>query len=137
MCKLKKILKTTVITLIIFIILFFIGFYTLIYLTFSPIEEVPFEANSWKNGTNRAQMLFPRQNMVDKLIENNILLGKTEKEILALLGEPDSRFNENYEKKYFSYFIGPARRLASADDEWLGIYFNSNGTVSETKLTVH
>ena len=128
----NKILKRTLLLLSSLAILGSASAILLIYVAIgSAIEEIPFEGNSWKNDTNRAQMNFPRQGMAEYLINKNILSGKSEKQILSMLGAPDHKDRNLNKTTRLIYFLGPGRSIASADNEWLVIHFNSKGKVTK------
>ena len=70
--------------------------------------------------------------MVDDLLRDVPLKGRTRAEVVALLGEPKPT---SYFKEYdLVYWLGPERGLMSIDSEWLVIRLDSLGVVAQTDL---
>ncbi|MDD2498466.1 MAG: hypothetical protein PHT78_03865 [Desulfitobacteriaceae bacterium] len=75
-----------------------------------------------------------RVNLVDDLLAKYDLVGMTEEEILALLGE-DSGDNAYYQDdNNFVYYLGDERGLISIDSEWLIVKF-FHGIANEITVT--
>jgi len=74
-------------------ILIFLIFFTQSFISCKNHTELKFEKEKWKNGTQ-----FDRGNMITNLMENkNIyLIGKTQSEIIDLLGKPKSKEETNF-----------------------------------------
>ena len=75
-----------------------------------------------------------RVNIVDSLLSKHDLIGMTEKEVTALLGENDNDSGYFSKDGRYVYYLGPERGLFSIDSEWLLIDF-SDGKVSDFSLT--
>lgn len=69
-----------------------------------------------------------RTDMVDDLLTERRLIGKTEKEVIALLGPPT-------DTEYFSaedaivYYLGAERGFISIDSEWLLLWYDDSDKV--------
>ena len=64
-----------------------------------------------------------RTRIVDDLLANHELVGMTEEEILALLGDHDNEAGYFQQQDRFIYWLGPERGLMSIDGEWLILDF--------------
>ena len=64
-----------------------------------------------------------RTRIVDDLLANHELVGMTEEEILALLGDHDNEAGYFQQQDRFIYWLGPERGLMSIDSEWLILDF--------------
>ena len=92
------------------------------------LNRLPFDSAEWKAG----QENDIRIRMVDSLLRNYELRGKTRAEILALLGEPD---NTGYFREYdLVYRLGAERGFISIDSEWLVFRLDTNDTIKECKI---
>ena len=71
--------------------------------------------------------------MIDNLLKNHPLEGKTQQEIIAMLGD-------NIEMNYFQdennivYYLGDERGLISVDSEWLIIHIDDNEVVDKVEV---
>lgn len=90
-----------------------------------------FNADDWKL-TDEVEG-FPRLAMVDSLIESRGIDGKTEDEILTLLGPPtDTDYYSDWDAVYW---LGPERNFfLRLDSEWLVLRFDDTGRVIEYQL---
>lgn len=70
-----------------------------------------------------------RVKMVDDMLSKHDLTGKTEQEIIALLGEDSGKKISSAKDNSFVYYLGDERGLISIDSEWLIISF-TDGLVS-------
>jgi len=74
-----------------------------------------------------------RTYMIDNLLKNHPLEGKTQQEIIAMLGD-------NIEMNYFQdennivYYLGDERGLISVDSEWLIIHLDDNEVVDKVEV---
>ncbi|MCA8941104.1 MAG: hypothetical protein KDB80_00975 [Planctomycetes bacterium] len=73
-----------------------------------------------------------RRGMADRMLADEVLLGRSRAEVVALLGEPPPT-------AYFSewdlvYWLGPERGLISVDSEWLVIRLGRDGCVCQAGL---
>ena len=78
----------------------------MLFLIFRSCTNTSFNSVEWKNWNNKES--FVRWDMLDDLINNHHLKGKTHKEIRDLLGEPDNGFTNSSDNYY--YDLGPCRR---------------------------
>lgn len=62
-------------------------------------DNIPFEKEKWKQTDLRT-----RGRMVDNLLKQNLLIGKTKNEVTDLLGEPDDENNAE-QPFYISYRV--------------------------------
>ena len=79
----------------------------LILLSLSSCSDISFNSEKWK-GWNIKSDTNLRWDMANDLIENHNLEGKTQSEIIDLLGEPESNV-QNPSDDYY-YVLGPCRR---------------------------
>lgn len=75
-----------------------------------------------------------RTRIVDDLLANHELVGMTEEEILALLGDCDNESGYFQQAQRLVYWLGPERGLMSIDSEWLILDFNG-GSVKDCFIT--
>lgn len=95
-----------------------------------PLPTTGFDASKWKSVQRSDD--YTRQNMVGSLFWRGVLDGKTQPEVLQLLG-PDCECG--YFKDWdLVYWLGPERSWMSLDSEWLVIRFDEAGRVSEYTL---
>lgn len=84
-------------------------FLTLLFLIFlSSCTDVKFDTEKWKNWEISEWESHMRWDMVNDLIDNYNLEGKTQEEIINLLGKPDN-WEENPQERFY-YDLGPCRR---------------------------
>ena len=77
-------------------------FYSIILISCNGQKETKFDSEIWKNWEETESTLFLRWEMKNDLIENYDLKGRSEKDVIELLGEP-----ENESKNSFRYNLGP------------------------------
>lgn len=106
--------------------LFFLVALVLAFILVNTLEK-PFDAKVWQ-----AEPL-QRYEMADDIIESQILSGKTKREIIEILGQPDSK--SNAEKEGFIYKIGDPPSFFSSQKEYLLIIFK-NEHVEKVTLAV-
>lgn len=94
----------------------------------------PFEPAAWADARNDDQDQL-RLWMVDDLLMRRLLDGKSEEEVVALLGPPDPMKRvPGYD---LQYRLGRARSfMPSIDDEWLVVRLDSDRKVAEYRLEV-
>ena len=105
-------------------LLFFIAFVlgtSLIY----QFEE-RFDENIWRSQPTR------RYKLADDIIENQLLIGKTKVEVVALLGEPNSIVNLN--KESFLYKLGVPPSFFEPKMELLLIVFEKQKVIDVTLI---
>lgn len=90
-----------------------------------------FDSALWKNTRVSldfdANLLTPRQRMMEDLVENH-LTGLTKTEIVSLLGDPDSGLLSRERESSIVYILGPERGLG-VDFQCLMINFDENDIV--------
>ncbi|RZF62340.1 hypothetical protein [Sphingobacterium corticibacterium] len=91
------------------------------------ITYEPFDSEKWKNWIETEETWFLRWDMMNSLRHSHNLKGKTKMEIIELLGEPESKINNN-----FYYHLGAARR--GIDIGTLTIKFDETEKVIEFKV---
>ena len=121
--KNKEIRKIKIINLAVF--LFFV---LLAAAAFIHLKSKTFSAKKWREAPDE------RVNIVDSLLSKHDLIGMTEKEVTALLGENDNDSGYFSKDGRYVYYLGPERGFFSIDSEWLLIDF-SDGAVSDFSLT--
>jgi len=75
-----------------------------------------------------------RTAIVDDLLEKHELVGMSEAEVVALLGEHNNDYGYFNESNRYVYYMGPERGLISIDSEWLILDF-TDGVVSDCYIT--
>jgi hypothetical protein len=95
-----------------------------LFLIFSPDE---FNQEKWVNKPSE------RVDMIDSMLSEVELKGKTKTEIIKLLGVEE-------EKAYFKepnnlvYYLGEERGFVSIDSEWLVLWFDDKGRVTDCEI---
>ena len=72
-----------------------------------------FSTSKWLNNPEK------RTAIVDNLLEEHELVGMTEADVIALLGEPNNDYGYFNADDRYVYYMGPERGLISIDSEWL------------------
>lgn len=86
-----------------------LSFLTLLFLiTLSSCTDIKFDKEQWKSWDITEVDSHLRWDMVNDLINNYNLEGKTQEEIIELLGKPDNW--EDNTQKHFYYDLGPCQR---------------------------
>ncbi|MFP3509539.1 hypothetical protein SB775_07725 [Peribacillus sp. SIMBA_075] len=62
--------------------------------------------------------------LVDDLLNDHELIGKTKGEVITLLGSPTE--TEYFKEEDVVYYLGAERGIISIDSEWLVIWFDGN-----------
>ena len=96
------------------------------------MNQEDFDASLWRESHEVSEDIMwpPKLKMVDSLIESKILDNLSRKEVVELLGLPDSDQRPNHKNKNeIYYYLGPERGFISIDSEWLSISFNENEKV--------
>ena len=100
------------------------GIIYVLFLLFSPDE---FNQEIWVNKPAK------RVDMIDSLLSEVELKGKTKTEIIKLLGQEE-------EKAYFKepnnlvYYLGDERGFMSIDSEWLVLWFDDKDRVTDYEI---
>ena len=90
-----------------------------------------FDSVAWKSPRATTGDYSLRSRMVDDLLSRRILIGKNKKQILALLGKPDSEVGNQ-----FQYSLGWERGWLKIDGEILVITLDSKGTAIKAETSV-
>lgn len=85
-------------------------------------DDIPFESNKWKNWVEQEHNFNMRKNMIHSLESNHDLVGMSKQEIIDLLGDDSSSYNEN-----FHYFIGYGMGISTSH---MDIIFDTNDIVT-------
>ena len=94
-------------------------------------SRTAFNAAEWQNNDKVNSKSPVRIRMVDDLLKNQPLIGKSKGEINTLLGIPPKT---GYFSEFdYVYWLGPERGFLSIDSEWLAIKFN-NDVVIEARI---
>ena len=88
------------------------------------ITHERFDSEKWKNWTESEAEWSLRWDMMNSLRNNHELKGKSKKEIIELLGKPDSETNSD-----FRYYLGMSKHGINTGS--LTINFNENGIVTD------
>lgn len=96
------------------------------------LQRRSFASSIWKDEETARKPPYPRLRMVDDLLSNEKLIGKTRQEVIVLLGEPMK--TEYFNEYDLVYWLGPERNFISIDSEWLVMKLDSSGKVSECLL---
>ena len=91
-----------------------------------------FSPEAWQRNERRVLTGAPRIDMVNDLLSEHALVGRTHSEAVALLGEPE-------DTDYFAdfdmvYWLGPERGFISIDSEWLVLRLGEDGRVTERRV---
>lgn len=102
-------------------------------------HEKPFDDVLWKSPQGLeadAAHITPRQKMLGDLVDKH-LIGKSRKEIIAILGEPSTKMDPDGAGPALSYPTGIERgSYMRIDSEWLLIYFDSSDKAIRYKIAV-
>ncbi|MBT2663296.1 hypothetical protein [Bacillus sp. ISL-45] len=96
----------------------------MLFLLFSPDE---FNQEKWINKPAE------RVGMVDSMLSEVELKGKTKSEIIKLLGEEEERAYFK-EPNNIVYYLGDERGFMSIDSEWLVIWFDDKDRVTDYEI---
>ncbi|GGI55911.1 outer membrane protein assembly factor BamE domain-containing protein [Winogradskyella haliclonae] len=72
-----------------------------------------------------------RYKMLDDILENKYLLGKTKQEVIVLLGKPDA--DANLGDNYFVYRLGEPPSFFDSEPQYLVVTFSNNKVVKLSK----
>ncbi len=93
-----------------------------------------FPTREWRKTEDRRdddEALKTRRRAADALVKCRVLQGKTKRQVLRTLGQPD--IAHSIEQQAFDYVIGPERGSFVLDDEFLEITFK-RGRVIKTRI---
>lgn len=93
----------------------------------------PFDSAAWRAGESpTSDQPAPRLHLADGLLRSGILIGKTQAEVLALLGPPtDTDYFREYD---LVYWLGIERGTFPANSDWLVLKFDSSGKVKSARI---
>lgn len=83
-----------------------------IFLIVSSCHDISFDSKNWKNWEENESNIHMRLDMVDDLITNYDLMGKSISQIEDLLGKPENDCNDKNCR--MSYNLGPCRKFGIA-----------------------
>lgn len=78
-----------------------------IFTVITSCNDLSFNSEKWKNWKETESNIHMRWDMVDDLIDNYHLIGKTHHEIEELLGKPENRVSSSKDNYYYN--LGPCR----------------------------
>lgn len=96
----------------------------------------PFDARRWRDQTEaeRLRRWPPRLRMAGDLVDSRRLHGRTEGEVLELLGPPDERGPWGEDWCDASYYLGPDH--AQLDSEWLLLTFDDERVLERCWIAI-
>lgn len=127
MTSLKKAPKIALMVFVVGVMVFFLFVGTLIFgpTVKSFLNRTKFNSLEWKAHIEDGNPV--KINMVDDLLKNYQIIGKSRSEVEELLGKPPIT---SYFKDYdFVFWLGPERSAFGIDSEWLGIKFQDGKAV--------
>jgi hypothetical protein len=91
-----------------------------------------FDAPAWRDSTRAYSAAAVRGCMVDDLLRQDLLVGRSRAEVVGLLGEPrPTSYAWDYD---LVYWLGPEGGLAGVDSEWLVLRTGTDGRVTEARV---
>jgi hypothetical protein len=94
---------------------------------------LPFVSSWWRSvGVDSSSTLHVRHRMADWLVLTHALLGKTNAEVVNLLGQPP--LHDKFRGAGLVYVLGPERSFVAIDYEWLLLTFGKAGTVENAAI---
>lgn len=105
----------------------------------SKADDVPFDAVAWREATRRKEQQgeVPRNvrlNMYRDLMGKDLIFGKTRKELIAMLGEPENCPYLDWPWKHFSYWVGQEDGLIRWNNLWIGVHFDNLDRVQQVEV---
>lgn len=102
-------------------------------------DDVAFNAELWRDATRKREQKgeVPRDtrlNMYRDLMGRDLIFGKTKKEIIELLGEPENCPYLDWPWKHFNYWVGQEDGLVRWNGLWMGIYFDKLDRVQQVEI---
>ncbi len=99
-----------------------IGFY-------QAIAPRPFDPVKWQAiALGEDDRRYP---MVDDLLESGILLNRTRREVLGLLGQPSATLQEAMRSPQWRYRLGTGFGTVGVKHKWLVVEFGDHNTVTQ------
>jgi hypothetical protein len=129
----KRILIGVKISILVVAVVVILSLIILLYpIWHNPFNDRTFEEEIWHAYHNSLDSDNPRGNMADDLRKNHLRRGMTKEQVIELLGEPD------FEKssKVLKYNLGMWSGIGF-DYDSLDIYFDSAGSLTETRIVQH
>jgi outer membrane protein assembly factor BamE (lipoprotein component of BamABCDE complex) len=93
---------------------------------------IPFDHDVWMRSGSWEQGSFPRRDMAKDLINRQTLVGKSEEDVVGLLGKPSTDWVYTGERQLM-YWLGPDRH-GGIDSEWLRVKMDGAGHVTECEI---
>lgn len=91
-----------------------------------------FDARVWRDPALAGDVRDVRGCMVDDLLDDDVLVGRTRAEVVARLGEPPAT---SYFRDWdLVYRVGMERGFISIDSEWLVLRLGADGRVARATL---
>lgn len=100
----------------------------------SGCAQYRFDSERWKPASSWAERPSVRQGMVGELLECGTLVGKTERQVIVLLGEPELPVAPNQPGSRPCYELGPQPGLSSLDNEGLCLTYSQSGRLVEAEV---
>jgi len=95
-------------------------------------DAIPFDKARWTDRELIGQEPYVRLQMIDSLLAERPLQGRSRAQVVELLGEPDKT---DYFADYdLVYWLGIERGFIGIDSEWLGIKLNEQDKVVDYKI---
>ena len=91
-------------------------------------HRAPFDSSRWQAARGADHTDYRRQGMVDDVLRRGMLIGKSKREVLELLGPADQE--ELGDHLEMTYFLG-SRGMSL---QWLAIDFGADGTVRQAYI---
>ena len=104
----------------------------------TPVESylysVRFNSTAWRAHSMDHGLEWPtRLRMIDDLMRQNLLDGKSREEVVGVLGPPDR--TAKFRDWDLVYDLGPERSFIRIDSEWLLLRMDTNGRVTAARVT--
>jgi len=109
--------------------------FSIVCFSFSCEKQEKFDSGKWKEGGGENLLTEIRLNMTDDLINSKILVGKNQREIYKLLGNPEP-VNTYSESDAKFYLVMEKYKLNVDPDEliYLEVNFNKEGLAENIKV---
>ena len=102
-------------------------------------DDVPFNAELWRAASRKSEQRGEvpkdtRLNMYRDLMGKDLIFGKTRKELIAMMGEPENCPYLDWPWKHFNYWVGQEVGLIRWHNIWIGIYFDKLDRVQQVEI---
>lgn len=98
--------------------------------TRSTCADFRFDRQGWRAEDSSPDGPTARQRLADRIVECEILMGQTKKDVRRLLGPPDQSDSE-----VFAYFLGDERGAFVVDGEFMDVEFSPDGQVVDVQIS--